>query len=125
MLNFINKFNELIENEGLVCCDLQKDGPYKHISHLADKRNAFYVHARKDGNFRIMINKNLVGRNTDLAHQLKNLGFTSGCSTNRHLSEFVYERFNPNKFSDGELKIVLFALKTACINYKINCKIYC
>lgn len=125
MINFLNEFEELVKNEGLVCCDLQKDGPYKHESHLSDKRNAFYVHKRKDGNYRIMINMNLVGKNTDLAEQLLNIGFTKGCSTNRHSSEFVYEKFNVTNFSDGELKIVLFALKVACMNYKKNCKIYC
>ena len=126
MINFLNKFNELVKREGLVCCDLQKDGPYKHESRVGDKANAFYVHKRQDDNFRIIINMNLIGgKNTNLVHQLKNLGFTVGCSTNRHTDALVYTKFNPTKFADGQLQIVLFALKIACDNYKLKYKIYC
>ena len=128
MINFLNTFNEFVEKEGLVCCDIQKDGPYRHESHLTTSSNAFYVHKRKRGNgsFRIMININLIGgQDTELVQQLKNIGFTVGCSTGRHTSELVYEHFNPTKLSDAELKIVLFALRIACDNYKLNNKIYC
>ena len=124
MINFLNTFNEFVEKEGLVCCDLQKDGPYKHESRVTNKPNAFYVHKRKNGNLRIIINKKLIG-DANLIHELKTIGFTVGCSTDRHTDALVYENFNANKFADGQLQIVLFALKIACDNYKLNNKIYC